>query len=210
MDGIDEISVEDMASRYIDEIQRVRPHGPYLLSGWSFGGLVAFEMAQQLRAAGEDVPLLILFDASLPSGRRGSQATSPSFAEELGCNPASVQPGRAGDEVPQLESVFEWARLAQVIPTDMELSQVRRMFEVYLLSLRAMRRYKPRTYPGRVAFFRAAERVRAKVNTAYPWTEFISGPLEVRMVQGNHYSMLREPHVGTLVERLRELIAPMK
>ena len=54
--------VEDMASHYLRGVREVQPHGPYCLSGYSFGGFVAFEMAQQLHAAGETVALLALLD----------------------------------------------------------------------------------------------------------------------------------------------------
>ncbi|MBV9573423.1 MAG: hypothetical protein JOY93_05170 [Acidobacteriales bacterium] len=55
-------TIEEMASLYVKEIQKFRPHGPYLLGGYCMGGTIAFEVAQQLRARGEAVPLLALFD----------------------------------------------------------------------------------------------------------------------------------------------------
>ncbi len=59
-------SIEDMAARYIEALRKVQPKGPYFLGGWSFGGLVAFEMAQQLEKAGEEVALLAMLDAAAP------------------------------------------------------------------------------------------------------------------------------------------------
>ena len=59
-------SIEEMARAYIDEIRALRPRGPYLLAGYSGGGVVAFEMAQQLKALGEEVPLLVFFDTYHP------------------------------------------------------------------------------------------------------------------------------------------------
>ena len=56
--------IEDMAALYLKEIQRVRPHGPYFLGGYCGGGTIAFEVAQQLQARGEQIALLALFDAS--------------------------------------------------------------------------------------------------------------------------------------------------
>jgi thioesterase domain-containing protein/acyl carrier protein len=56
-------SVEAMASRYISEIKSVQPHGPYALGGYCFGGLVAYEMAVQLLAAGEAIELVAMFNA---------------------------------------------------------------------------------------------------------------------------------------------------
>ena len=58
--------IEDMAAHYIEALRSVQPHGPYYLGGWSFGGWVAFEMAQQLQQAGEDVALLAVLDTLAP------------------------------------------------------------------------------------------------------------------------------------------------
>ena len=68
VDGTTELhrSIEDMARAYVEEIRALRPHGPYFLAGYSGGGVVAFEMAQQLEALGEEVPLLVFFDTYHP------------------------------------------------------------------------------------------------------------------------------------------------
>ncbi|MDD1633793.1 MAG: AMP-binding protein, partial [Methylococcaceae bacterium] len=58
--------IEDMAAYYIQGLQTVQPTGPYLLGGWSMGGVVAFEMAQQLHAEGQQVALLALLDGRIP------------------------------------------------------------------------------------------------------------------------------------------------
>ncbi|MEH2430772.1 MAG: amino acid adenylation domain-containing protein [Nostoc sp.] len=58
--------IEDMATHYIEALRRVQPKGPYFLGGWSFGGWVAFEMAQQLQKSGEEVALLAVLDTLAP------------------------------------------------------------------------------------------------------------------------------------------------
>src|SRR5262249_29741951 len=63
-------SIEQMAALYNKEIRQRQPNGPYLLGGWSMGGLVAFEMAQQLCQQGQKVGLLALFDTHLPPKNR--------------------------------------------------------------------------------------------------------------------------------------------
>ncbi len=60
----------EAAADYIAELRQVQPHGPYLLGGFSGGGLTAWEMAQQLEAAGEEVALLVLLDTPLPHATR--------------------------------------------------------------------------------------------------------------------------------------------
>jgi acyl carrier protein len=59
---------EDMARDYLKELRTIQPHGPYLLGGFSGGGITAYEMAQQLRAEGEETALLVMLDSNLPGG----------------------------------------------------------------------------------------------------------------------------------------------
>src|SRR6185295_1833510 len=61
--------IEEMAASYIEALRSVQREGPYTLGGWSFGGLVAFEMAQQLKEAGHEVALLALLDMNAPRAR---------------------------------------------------------------------------------------------------------------------------------------------
>ena len=56
-------NIEDMAANYIEEMLRQNPEGPYSLAGYSLGGLIAYEMARQLKAMGKEVKILALFDA---------------------------------------------------------------------------------------------------------------------------------------------------
>src|SRR5207253_1004474 len=63
------IRLEDTAAQFIAELRAIQPEGPYLLGGYCFGGLVAFEIARQLRAAGQQVSLLLLMDPGLPPGQ---------------------------------------------------------------------------------------------------------------------------------------------
>ena len=62
-------TIEDLAASYVEAIQTVPRASPFLLGGFSLGGVVAFEMACQLRAAGQGVALLAVIDASLPAAR---------------------------------------------------------------------------------------------------------------------------------------------
>ena len=66
LDGgqIQHSSTEAIAALYIKEIRTVQPHGPYFLGGYSFGGVLALEMAQQLRSQGEKIALVAMFDAN--------------------------------------------------------------------------------------------------------------------------------------------------
>jgi amino acid adenylation domain-containing protein len=67
---MDDETVEDIAASYVEEVKRIQPEGPYFLGGRCFGGIVAFEMAQQLQAEGRDVALLAILDSGPPRTRR--------------------------------------------------------------------------------------------------------------------------------------------
>jgi amino acid adenylation domain-containing protein len=94
-----EPSIEETAALYIEAVREAQAEGPYMLAGWSFGGLVAFEMAQQLRRAGEEVSLLAVIDAVAPveAGKRaalleaaaeGGEQLTPERLEADGEDPA--------------------------------------------------------------------------------------------------------------------------
>ena len=72
------LSVEEMAADYIAEIRMVQADGPYLIGGYSFGGLLAFEVARQLKAQDQEVRLLILLDPTTPAnGKIRLEASTP-------------------------------------------------------------------------------------------------------------------------------------
>ncbi len=61
-------SIEEMAAEYAQSIQSIQPHGPYILGGWSLGGIIAFELARHLQSRGETVKRLVLLDTAMPEG----------------------------------------------------------------------------------------------------------------------------------------------
>src|SRR5207302_2028496 len=83
--------VEEMAAWYVDEIRAVQAHGPYYLAGCSMGGVVAFEMAQQLVAAGEEVAFLGLLDTTCPGQREYGPARSFLFRHRIDPFVASLE-----------------------------------------------------------------------------------------------------------------------
>jgi amino acid adenylation domain-containing protein len=122
--------VEQMAERYLEEIRTVQARGPWHLAGWSFGGLVAFEMARRLRLQGEEIAQLVLIDPTDPGSLKSLDETAlqAAFAGEL---------GRAQDLDPE---------------------DVRRRFEVFRASAEAARAFRPGPYDGPLDLLEASER----------------------------------------------------
>jgi amino acid adenylation domain-containing protein len=206
--------VEAMAGDYLEAVRAVQPHGPYLLGGWSIGGLIAFEMARQLQAQGEEVRLLALFDTKAPNAEGESEvfddASLPaSFALHLGLSPEQLQD--AADALSQAQTedylsfMLEHAKAANIIPHDMSLARLRQQFRVFDANIRAARSYQPASLPAGIALFRAAERPPgAHADTTLGWSRLGLEKIEVHDAPGSHLTMMREPYVSVLAERLAE------
>jgi len=199
--------IEDMAAYYLQALQTVQPTGPYLLGGWSMGGVVAFEMAQQLHAQGQRVALLALLDSRIPT-------PDETFPEEdadalllveryfgISFGPRESLATLSKDE--QLAFVLEQAKRAGLIPAELDVSQARRFVELLRSDLRATQNYGLHHYPDRVTLFKASETLTStSTDPTFGWSEWASGGVEVHVVPGNHANLVYQPHVEVLAEKL--------
>jgi thioesterase domain-containing protein/acyl carrier protein len=200
--------IEDMAAHYIAAIQSVQPQGPYHLAGWCFGGLVAFEMAQQLQARGEQVSFLGLLDASTGLNvlfEEYQELDDAAFLVKLVAEEVSL----SLDHIRQLEPdeqllyVIEQARQLNLIPPDLELAQARRLVQMLKSHIYAGKIYIPQPYRGRVTLFRASEEAADSEDLTLGWQELATEGVDLHWVPGNHLTMVREPHVQVLARQLR-------
>ncbi|HEY0604287.1 MAG TPA: amino acid adenylation domain-containing protein, partial [Herpetosiphonaceae bacterium] len=208
--------VETMAVAYLAALRAAQPHGPYRLGGWSFGGLVAYEMAQQLTAQGEEVALLALID-SQPSRGEPALAIDQTtllhwFAIDLG-RTVGADLADAADALAtlppeqQFTYVLEQARASGTLPADIGERELRAYLDVYTASLRAMQDYRPLPYAGRVTLFRAGDRPLDDAGEMLGWDALAAEGVSLRVIPGDHYSIVRQPHVATLAEQLRLSLA---
>jgi thioesterase domain-containing protein/aryl carrier-like protein len=200
--------LEAMAAHYCEAIRALQPTGPYLLCGWSVGGIIALEIAQQLRAQGQAVALLALLDSYLPKqGRRlpADHLLLVGMAQQLGVplEPATLAPLTADQ---QLAYVLAQARHSGATLPGLDLAQFGRLFAVYKANAQALLGYVPRAYPGRVALFQATDAPHGPDPLA-GWAALAEAGVEVYAVAAEHETMLREPQVRELADRLREAIA---
>lgn len=177
-------TVEAMAADYLQAIQTRQPTGPYYLGGYSFGGLVAFEMAQQLRRQGHTIALLVLLDSGGPEEGSDAQGTWWTRLKEYGYEGFARLCAlyvRAGRPVP----------LAWRLP--------------YFLGTchNARRTYKPVVYPGRVHLLRARNNPRDPLQR---WGGLSQEGLVITEIPGDHFTMLQEPQVHEVAMRLQEVL----
>jgi oxalate---CoA ligase len=204
--------IEDMAARYIAEMRRVQPEGPYFIGGYSMGGLVAYEMAQQLRAAGETVALLALLDAYQ---HRGRHPASPLRWFDYGGDPLADRRlwPLAAYGMRRVRSVFlnlgtettrglfgaAWRsceRLGRPIP--------RLLHRPIAANILAVRSYRMKPYDGDAVLFTAERYPWDRKDWDKGWHELIHGRLDIEPVPGVHHEMLDEPHVPILARKLSD------
>jgi amino acid adenylation domain-containing protein len=211
-------SVEAIANYYIEEIRRVQLHGPYFLGGYCIGGIIALEMAQQLRAAGEEVALLVLFDTNNPERpvRRSAIRKRIRLAldEASGLSPSEKLQyfaRRAANRVKWGVAKLEQTRydLADLLyETRKAISEktgdglLPRKLPVWVNLLRARSAYKPRVYPGRIILFRTMALDGYEWASDRGWTQLAGGGLETHEIPCKHGAMVEQQHVPVVAEKL--------
>lgn len=217
-------SVEQIAAHYLEELYSVQPEGPYFLGGYSFGGLVAFEMAQQLRSRGEAVPLLALLDATSPrtdspdsygklqipgpsrsayDGRLDSPARVTSFTRPELVAHVILKIMRLLKQVwrfPRLKRASRRAIYKFCIKLGRQMPQSVRGLHLMDVYNEAVRNYSPRVYPARVIFFKTSKNLRDRASS---WSHLVTGGLEVHSVPGDHTSIVKEPQLKVWAEKLK-------
>jgi oxalate---CoA ligase len=222
------VRIEDMAAVYMQEIQAVFPHGPYLLCGYSVAGLLAWEVAQQLRARSRPVAALMLLDTHLAQNpsftsvpysgwafftrrvafhwnnlKKARLHTWPLYAAarlKRRLSAKRVVPLQNREE-PVVEPRPAWALLGD---------EPEKWPAVLLTMVQALWRaahvYTLRRYPGRVTLFLAqSDHVPQRYDPRLPG-RLAGGGLDIRWVPGDHSTMLYEPDVGALAKMLRECL----
>ena len=212
--------IEDMAAYYIEDIRRVQPDGPYLLGGWSMGGVIAFEMARQLEAKGQGVSLLALISPYLPTPEKAASRWDEvefvtHFARNLDMPLDKLK--ISTDELYKLDSeellgyVLQRAIEAEMVPQDVQLAEVRRLFEVFKANVEANENYRPQVSSQRITLFKSEKETIETPDGTMGWGALTSGEVEIHTVPGSdHETIALEPYVRSLAEQLTDCIRRAK
>ncbi|MEA3337591.1 MAG: AMP-binding protein [Chloroflexota bacterium] len=201
-------TVEEMAAFYVQEMRRIHPSGPYSLGGIGFGGVVAFEMAQQLSESRDDVAFLAVLDTMIP----------PNATFQLWYPPTSpgMQETAPGWFVQRLigRLVYRWqirqyrhriprralSKMAWQQRINYRFSPTTRRIQTMLTAHFVARlRYQPKVYPGPIALFS---------NSLHPgahqikWAMLTDVGMEIEVIPGNHSTIFQQPNVSELARRL--------
>lgn len=177
-------TVKGIAEHFIREMRQVRPHGPYYLGGYSFGGIVSFEMACQLVAAGESVPLVALFNTYSPE-----ESVEITKEEQKIYEPLKQRVMR--------RLIKYYFGKGQALPPKL------RHFNIIDTYGKAIEQYSPSVFPGKLTLIRT----KASPGTEdMGWRKLAGAGLDIHLVDGDHYSIVKEPHVRQLAQELRRSI----
>ncbi|MEO6968568.1 MAG: amino acid adenylation domain-containing protein, partial [Rhodanobacteraceae bacterium] len=202
-------SLPVMASRYIAEIRKVQPHGPYLLAGGSMGGMIAYEMACQLRAGNEEVALLALFDTFGP-GNRLFEIERAGSVEQMGYRWNDrlyrLRHASPGKRLEMLWIALRWRieqrvdryRIGALRRRGKALQHALRYREIQRCNERAYFAYEPPPYEGSITLFRASEHPgEMKATRTLGWEVVVAGNIEVIDLPGAHNTLMEQPALVT-------------
>jgi thioesterase domain-containing protein len=208
------LSVEGMAAYFVEQIIDQDNQEPYLIGGYCYGGLLAYEMAQQLRAQGKEVALVVMIDTSVPGAVTEKKKTLRNLFNN---NVSKMQEEGVSSEVQHVVNrtaeVFRgelwhpfWGKMQQryaerndAVPTALR--------SFHYINEQAEKQYQVKSYPGAVVL------IQAKIQYPkfdYPlhlgWDKYVTGSFVDHRAPGDHRSLLNEPHVSTLAEILKESV----
>ena len=216
-------TLQEMAGEYVKQILTIQPEGPYMMGGFSMGGEVAYEMAQQLKVQGQEVALVALLDTHNPEYARRRknilrQAEGPDD-ETMSAGDDAAEFGSG--LVNKLRSIRRWAyfryrfvrmdaekmllywRCRSYLRTGQTLPQSLISPFLWKSHIDLVNEYDLQAYSGRVTLFRASETELSNPNSeGVGWTPLAQGGLDVHIVHGTH-NIVKEPYVAELARLLK-------
>jgi thioesterase domain-containing protein len=217
--------IEDMATLYIEEIRSVQPHGPYFIGGWCLGGTIAFEMAQQLTAAGEEVALLAMMQPPHPDYPRylpeskGTRRLLLKLIERFDYEMNIMRQAEKDNALEYLwQRVLRVGTIARNTSEKMLNAALQRLGYEYTSSstdykkdviigeahLRAFEAYQPRPYHGRTVIYRTSKQpLGIYPDATLGWDTLVQGERVLYEVSSFHLNMLHMPYVQQMGRHIR-------
>ncbi len=223
-DQISQAPLESLAADYVHAIMTFQPSGPYFLAGWSLGGMIAFEIARQLEAKGQQMGMLAVIDAEAPDAKLPDYnwvVLLGSFAFDLGIPAETLRASwseiASFPPMEQLRRVWIEAKTTGRVPVDITLMAFRKLFDSFKAKAHMMRSYAGGMYQGKITLFRAEqplefigettpENYYTDTEPTKGWKQWAAGGVEVYTMPGQHHTIMREPYVKALAEQLRTCV----
>jgi amino acid adenylation domain-containing protein len=217
-------TIEQLAASHLACLREFQPHGPYYLGGYCFGGVVAYEMARQLREAREEIGFLAAINSNPPNSSYTHPRLTAAFPLKFARNAAwricdALQSPRKwyqhlslkaqtrlrffrrrfSDSAAAISIADQWIEALEVSDEERPL---------WRAHTRALLQYRPRPYPGRLTLFRSPGHAWfCSFDNAFGWAELAEGGVTVKIVPGAHETILKSPNVELLAKELHDCLA---
>ena len=223
LDGriLKDLTLEGMASAYVEEVRSLQPEGPYFLGGFCFGGFLALEAAQQLTAAGQEVALVVMIQSMHPSAMRFKPGVTMvdrwryrakkrihlelENLSHSGKAYVFEKCRRMWDRV-RARTAIAFGGMHHNSSNDPSRLPMHHILEALAIEHgKAIDKYVPRPYGGDVFLFRAGEQLSGLVaDESLGWKDTLSGNLDVCEIAGHQQNLLLEPHIFQLAKELSD------
>ncbi|MEH2158242.1 non-ribosomal peptide synthetase [Nostoc sp.] len=204
--------IEEMAAHYIQQIQTIQPHEPYLIGGYSSGGIIAYEMARQLVMQGKKVALLVLFDTYGSRNIASVPLTSRNWKSLLAIASNYVIEQVKGNTERfkyQIKEIL-WRIVFQFhVSLGRPLPYSNRKYMVEEATRQALRKYVLQVYSGQATVFRTEDGLvvgQREADAKMGWGKLALGGVDIYDISGIHNSIFKEPHVRSVSEKMEACI----
>ncbi len=201
------------AAYHVETILSAQPRGPYYLGGYSAGGIMAFEIAQQLWARGHEVGLLVLFDTANPRFM-GEHSSVERFKARHLARWTAMRELRLG-QLPRFFYEKVAARFASI-----GVAARRLLYKMHLIGgmrpddppvdlfwerRAAAQYYEPMPYPGRLLLFRRTQYLSGRyMDPTFGWGDLVQGGLEICSIPTGHMDLFDGDNIGPIAKTLRD------
>lgn len=205
-------SITEMAQMYIEDMRKVQPNGPYRLGGWSMGGVVAYEMAQQLQSSGQTVENLTLIDSYTPEKMKLNTATDLDLLSVFAKDLSGITKKKYELPIGELKALpvhqrfdafLNHGQQHDLFPANVDRTYMQRVFEIFTTNHHALRDYQLQPYTGDAVLFYANNNTMQLIRNNHGWKKWIKGTLQAQPIPGNHYTMVQLPQVKELAEHMQ-------
>jgi amino acid adenylation domain-containing protein len=197
-------SVAAMAASYLADLRSAGLTGPVHLLGWSFGGLVAFEMAHQLRAAGQAVGRVLLVDSE-PLARPGEAHAEEDLVREFGAQLCRRAGLNAGPLPGDWDGLARLARDCGWVEADVDPRQLRQAFETFRRHVRLGRQYRPEPVDHPLGVYVATGRdAAARAAQVAAWAGLTSAGISVTELPGDHFDAVSDRALAIVAAALSD------
>ncbi len=203
--------VTDMANCYLKEIRTIQPYGPYLLFGYSFGGIIAFEIAQQLDAEGEKISFLGVCDQDSPNSVKVEKSLAGFVKLHLGniwrIKGIKEKLNYVWERTVYRLTNYDYKKHLMGELSKNEVSTPDFLLKILDINMQAHRDYTAKVYPGSLVLFRCeSQHVKHYFNPDLGWGEIVGKEVKIHYIDEYHFDILKGQTVAFIAETIKSYL----